>query len=57
MPFRLARHLRIVPEVNGPVSRMTRYPDRLTCSWPSAKVDIMCGPAALGVRAVPNPRQ
>jgi len=57
MPFRLARHLRTVPEVNGPASCIARYPDRLTCSWPSVKVDITCGPATLGVRAVPNPRQ
>jgi len=35
MPFRLARHLRTVPEVNGPASCIVPYPDRLTCSWPS----------------------
>jgi hypothetical protein len=33
------------PEANGPASCMAPYPDRLTCSWPSAKVDIV---AALG---------
>ena len=57
MPFRLARHLRTVPEVNGPASCIVPYPDRLTCSWPSVRVDITCGLATLGVRAKPNPRQ
>src|SRR6184192_1313884 len=30
-----------VPKANGPASCIAPYPDRLTCSCPSAKVDIM----------------
>src|SRR5690348_6196992 len=30
-----------VPKANGPASCIAPYPDRLTCTWPSAKVDII----------------
>ena len=30
-----------VPKANGPASCIAPYPDRLTCIWPSAEVDIM----------------